>query len=606
MKRLFVQESRIMFIKIMSMFLVLSIFVSALFVYVTYNGEKEILIDDCQDHFASFLNESLRYMAYEKLDKNNYLYCLDLNSLEYSINEFQSQSGKKVNCQAVILDNDNESIFETDNYFIGEFKWDLLEYGSKELDDEYISSSAYENSIIISYDDFIGTMDFIEKDEISKYLKEPEDSEGRYYELICTEFYFETEPEFVIDDGYRAIEYGWNIRIIPKTLQVVRTQRDHDWYVQDEVVAEYSLSVDSSIENTHRYTGGQTDTKRNIIDKDFFLGNYENDDLYTELCQTLDDNWIDYNGDWGNDIGSAGEYFQVSPFEYIYCGYENSKGIYRTDESKKVSSADLQFVKIRYFEKFNVFDSCISRIGMTFIYTFILLFIVGFVVWLISQNALKKQLELEKKRRDFTNSMAHDLKTPLFVISGNAENLLLCATGESEKYYAQNVVDKVNSVNDMVHDMLELSSLESGKIRVCTEHFNLSDLVQSIVDNYISMMDLCDIHIECAEGVMIDADKTMLKRAMQNLIDNALKYTNDKSSISIRLDSHCFSISNSVQNDLKINLKSIWEPYYRNENTAGKEGNGLGLTIVKSVFELNDLKYGVKLKNNIITFWYSF
>lgn len=105
---------------------------------------------------------------------------------------------------------------------------------------------------------------------------------------------------------------------------------------------------------------------------------------------------------------------------------------------------------------------------------------------------------------------------------------------------------------------------------------------------------------------MIDADKTMLRRAMQNLIDNALKYTNDKRSVSIRLDNHSFSISNSVSENAKINLKSIWEPYYRNENTARKEGNGLGLTVVKSVFELNDLKYGVKFKNNIITFWYSF
>ena len=232
--------------------------------------------------------------------------------------------------------------------------------------------------------------------------------------------------------------------------------------------------------------------------------------------------------------------------------------------------------------------------------------IVGVVVWYISWNTLKKQLELEKKRREFTNSMAHDLKTPLFVISGNAENMLLCAVNENEKYYAQNVVDKVNTVNDMVHDMLELSSFESDKIRICTEHFNLSDIVQSIIDNCISMMDLCDIHFECADGVMIDADKMMLQRAMQNLIDNALKYTDDKRSISIRLDNHSFSISNSVSENAKINLKYIWEPYYRSENTARKDGNGLGLTVVKSVFELNDLKYGVKFKNNIITFWYSF
>lgn len=609
MRRQIVHESRMMLVKIMSIFLLISILVSVLYVYVTYNGEKEILLDDCHDHFVSFLNESLSYMEYDKLDKNNSLYCLDLNSLEYNINKFQNQTGKNVTCQAIVFDKDDEKLFETENYYIADFKWNLLRDGSENLGDEYFTSSTstQNDSISIFYDDLIGTMDLIQKDEISNYLEEPKNSEGYYYELICTEFYFEEDPKFIVDDNNsHSIEYSRYINIIPKTLQVVRTKSDYDWYVQDDVIAEYSLQLDSNIELSHRYTGIQTDTNRNVIDKTFFLGGHKNEDLYSEFQERSNVNLIDYKGDWGNTIGNAEEYYQISPFEYIYCGYENSNGIYRTDESKKISSSDLQIVKIRYLEKINVLESCINRIGMTFIYTFIILLLVGVVVWFISWNTLKKQLELEKKRRDFTNAMAHDLKTPLFVISGNAENLLLCATDENEKYYAQNVVDKVNSVNDMVHDMLELSSLESGKIKVCTEHFNLSDLVQSIVDNYISVMDLCDIHIECAEGVMIDADKTMLQRAMQNLIDNALKYTDDKSSISIKLDSHCFSISNSVQKDLKINLKSIWEPYYRNENTARKKGNGLGLTIVKSVFELNDLKYGVKFKNNIITFWYSF
>lgn len=605
MKRLLVHESRIMFIKIMSMFLILSIFVSALFVYVTYNGEKEILLDDCQDHFSAFLSEAFYYISY---DNNNKLFCLDLNSMGRTINRFKNQSGKNINSQAIVFDKNNEKIVENTNDYINYFKWDFLIDGSDFADDENMSLTSYYALLNICYDDFIETLDVEQEEEIKKYLNEQEDSEGCYYELICKEFYFEKDPELIIDNDKYIVNFNYsnNTNIIPKTLQVVRTRSDYDWYVQDEIIAEYALNIDSSIENTHRFIGIQTDTNRNVIDKTFFLGEYKNDDLYSELCQKLGDDWIDYKGEWGNNIGEAGVYYQVSPFEYVYCGYENSNGVYITDSDKEVSLSDLQRVKIRYMEKINVFDSCINRIGMTFIYTFILLFIVGFVVWLISQNALKKQLELEKKRRDFTNAMAHDLKTPLFVISGNAENLLLCATDENEKYYAQNVVDKVNSVNDMVHDMLELSSLESGKIKVCTEHFNLSDIVQDIVDNYISVMDLCDIHIECAEGVMIDADKTMLQRAMQNLIDNALKYTDDKSSISIILDSHCFSISNSVQNDLKINLKSIWEPYYRNENTARKKGNGLGLTIVKSVFELNDLKYGVKLKNNIITFWYSF
>lgn len=599
MKKRIMHESRMMLIKIMSIFLLVSALVSVLYVYVTYNGEKEILLDDCNDNYSSFLNDSFIYTTYGESD---ILYCLDMDSMEYSINSFKNQNKKSINYQAVVFDKSNNMLYSTKNCYTANFLWDAYYYG------ESIGNQTDAN-IIIFYEDFISGLSYSQLEEINGYLNSQTNSDGSYYELICKEFYYEDEPEITetTENGNTRIdvEYFWYHRIIPSKLEIVLTNSDHDWYVQDEVVADYEINYDQDFINTHHFVGKQTDTKRNVIDKDFIF-NSSQENLYSELCEKYSEDWIDNNGELANTIGNTSGYYQISPFEYIYCGYENTMGAYKKDNNKKITASDTQLVKIRYLEKINVLESCINRVGMTFIYTLILLLLVGVVVWYISWNTLKKQLELEKKRRDFTNSMAHDLKTPLFVISGNAENMLLCATNENEKYYARNVVEKVNSVNDMVHDMLELSSLESDKIRVCTEHFNLSELVQSLVENYISMVDLCDIHFECADNVMIDADKTMLERAMQNLIDNALKYTDDKKSVLIKLEHHCFTISNSVPENSKINLKYIWEPYYRSEHTARKEGNGIGLTVVKSVFELNDLKYGVRFKNNMITFWYSF
>lgn len=601
MKKRLVHESRMMFIKIMSIFLLVSILVSALYVYVTYNGEKEILLDDCQDHFSSSMNEVLIYTSY---DSEN-LFSIDIDNMEYTINNFQNKSNRNANYQAVVFDKSNQMLYTSQNCYVGDYSWDLSVYGKKYHTDDTLSGY-----VTIFYDDFINSLNEEQIQKIRSYLGAQKNSDGSYYELICKEFYYLDNPEFTEekygDDVFINVLYSFNTRIIPSKLEIVLTDYDHDWYVQDDLVEEFELEFDEQFMDNHPFIGKQTDTKRNVIDKNFIFGKYEKEDLCSELCQKFGDAWIDNKGELANTVGHTNGYYQISPFEYIYCGYDNSLGAYKKTDNKEITSKDLQIVKIRYLEKINVLESCINRIGMTFIYTFILLFLVGVAVWLISWNTLKKQLELEKKRRDFTNSMAHDLKTPLFVISGNAENMLLCSTNENEKYYAQNVVDKVNTVNEMVHDMLELSSFESDKIRVCTEYFNLSDLVQSIIDNYISMMDSCDVHFECADGVMVDADRMMLQRAMQNLIDNALKYTNDKRSISIRLDNHSFVISNSVSENSKINLKDIWEPYYRSENTARKEGNGLGLTVVKSVFELNELKYGVKFKNNIITFWYSF
>ena len=213
---------------------------------------------------------------------------------------------------------------------------------------------------------------------------------------------------------------------------------------------------------------------------------------------------------------------------------------------------------------------------------------------------------MEEKRRTFINSMAHELKTPLFVISGNAENLLEYAECEEEKHFANVIIDRVNSVNSLVHNMLDLSSLETQNLNIIKTKFNFTEFTTEILIRLKEMYTDFNIDFNKNEDIFITADKKLIECALKNLIENAIKYTYDKELIRITLNKKSFTISNPISENSNINTNQIWDPYSRFDNSFCGEGNGLGLSIVKSIFEAHNFKYGVEIRNNIITFYFEF
>ena len=93
---------------------------------------------------------------------------------------------------------------------------------------------------------------------------------------------------------------------------------------------------------------------------------------------------------------------------------------------------------------------------------------------------------------------------------------------------------------------------------------------------------------------------------MENLIDNAVIYSLPDSEIEIEVESKSFSVSNRCDNLTKADLKNLTQPYYRKDKSRNRKGNGLGLSIVKSIADLHNTKLIIKLKNDIISFKISF
>lgn len=220
----------------------------------------------------------------------------------------------------------------------------------------------------------------------------------------------------------------------------------------------------------------------------------------------------------------------------------------------------------------------------------------------------RRQETLSKLRRELIANVSHDLRTPLAVIHGYAETLLIKGDtiGKEERQnYAQKVLDRVKSMEKMVKELFELSKLQAQQIKPNMEPFSLSELVQDVV--YMSQVIAQRKQIElrpvfAAEQLIVYADLVLIERVLQNLLDNALKFTPPGGTVIVRLEKHersaQVSLIDSGAGIPAEDLPHIFDRYHKAEHKMNGGGSGLGLAIVKKIIELHESKIAVESELN--------
>lgn len=425
--------------------------------------------------------------------------------------------------------------------------------------------------------------------EITEYLTKKNAGNGEYYELLCSEYY--------IDKSY----------LQPKSVEIVQTSADNDWYVQDKVIKHYELKPTLADEKAELYK--LTEMHRNVIDDDFVFGNYKASTALDEYSDYIMDNYYtDENGisvlkeDVVStyEINRYGEYevhtiVSVAPFTYIYSDWEQmSVKPYDSDEN-------LSYI-CNYARKFNVLESCSDKLIFMLVFILVVFMITGVIIGAVTWRTLKKQIEQENRLRTVTNAMAHELKTPLFIISGYSENLEENINTDKKTHYCEVISEQTRSMNMLVSKMLDYSKLDSASFNLNIQKFSLTQLTNKILETFI----IYDIKLECDGDVNIKADKKLMKSVIENLVDNAVKYTTDINDISIKITSKSFSISNPCEELTKEEIKNMWQPYHRKAEHNNIEGHGLGLAMVKNILDLHKFKSGAKYSDGKITFYFNY
>ena len=201
---------------------------------------------------------------------------------------------------------------------------------------------------------------------------------------------------------------------------------------------------------------------------------------------------------------------------------------------------------------------------------------------------------LEGVRRDFVANASHELRTPLTAIHGFAETLLSGGLSEEERRSSLEVIDRhARRLGSIVNDLLELSTIETGKLRVEPVRVDVAEVARSVVRDVTPR---CrerelevDVEVEGASRAW--ADPRALEQVVTNLLDNAVKYTEPGGRIQVGIGEVGARVRVSVQDSgigiPEEDLARIFERFYRVDRARSRAlgGTGLGLSIVKHLVQ---------------------
>ena len=217
----------------------------------------------------------------------------------------------------------------------------------------------------------------------------------------------------------------------------------------------------------------------------------------------------------------------------------------------------------------------------------------------------------DRLRRELIANISHDLRTPLTMIIGYGE-AMKDIPGENTPGNAQVIIDETKRLASLVNDMLDISKLESGVGQNTPAVFNITQAVSESLVRFSKLCERYGYHIEylAASDVFVTADEQRIMQAVYNLVNNALTHIGGDKKVSVRQDvingRVRISVSDSGEGVPADKLPLIWERYYKLDRVHKRaaQGSGLGLSIVRTIMELNNGSYGVVSTEGVgSTFW---
>ena len=214
---------------------------------------------------------------------------------------------------------------------------------------------------------------------------------------------------------------------------------------------------------------------------------------------------------------------------------------------------------------------------------------------LIMENINKMVEELSKSevlKSEFISNVSHEIKTPLSVILNYAKVLRAGNIDEQTKAkYLDTLVNQSQKLSNLVTNILKLNKLENQKITKCYEKVNVGELLRECVIQFEPLFEKKEIVLACEiSDIVLDINKGHLEIIFNNLISNALKFTQQGGSVDITLKNHneniIFSVKDTGCGMNKEVGKNIFEKFYQGDTSHSSEGNGLGLSLVKRVIDI--------------------
>ena len=201
--------------------------------------------------------------------------------------------------------------------------------------------------------------------------------------------------------------------------------------------------------------------------------------------------------------------------------------------------------------------------------------------------------QMDSMRRDFISNLSHELRTPVSVIKANSETLLDGALENKKdaKVFSKAILHNADRLSEMVSSLIDLSRIEYGELKFVIENIVLNQIVESVVLAFKNKAKRKNIQVvfERQSEVTVNSDAKAIERVLNNLLDNAFKYSPENSIIQISLRKQGEAIRLAVidqgegvaEEDQDLVFKRFFRTASARANT--QQGSGLGLAIVKNL-----------------------
>ena len=210
-----------------------------------------------------------------------------------------------------------------------------------------------------------------------------------------------------------------------------------------------------------------------------------------------------------------------------------------------------------------------------------------------SFNVMAESIEeSDKNRRDFISNVSHELRSPITSIKGFVAGILDgVIPKDKENYYLNIVYDEIRRLSRLVIDLLDISAMEEGKFKLNMVEFDINILIKQCIAKFDGKIRNKGVNVEVTFGrehEFVYADRDRLIQVLTNIIDNAMKYSNDNGNIKITTNDKGSKVYVSVFNNGPLlkdeELARIWDRFYKSDKArTNKDSTGLGLPIVRLI-----------------------
>lgn len=224
---------------------------------------------------------------------------------------------------------------------------------------------------------------------------------------------------------------------------------------------------------------------------------------------------------------------------------------------------------------------------------------------------VEKFQTLEEQRRHFFAAVSHELKTPLTILKGQLENMIL-GYGDYQNHgkYLPETLETVETIGQLVQEIISITKMESMDLQNTLQEVSLAESIRHTIESILPLArdKEIQIHQELGTDLTLSVNPNLWSKALSNIIGNAVRHSPCGAHVFISLQTSeteaVFIVENTGVSVPDEELEHMFIPFYRADKSRSKTtgGSGLGLYIVKTILDLHGFPYSIKNSKNGIVF----